>query len=197
MVEWTGDRHILNMQKETIKSFYISAPDVIKDAISSDQLMVKIEELSSSNKLNENQRNILGKEMTLRILGITKKSNLAAKIANELKIDQSVGTVIANSFEEFILTLVPEKVSRTQQEYVQSKLSGPESSLQSIPEIKTEQNILAKTVITEKQNDLPMVMTGERPKTELTFEERKKLVPNIPSNTVHYEGGKDPYREPI
>ncbi len=185
------------MQKEFIKKIYVFSPDVIQDAIVSDELTKKITELGSENGLSGAQKNLLGNEITLRLIGITKKDSFVKKLVDELKINEQVSSAIFDSFEKFIYSLVPEKVLIAQEEYVQSKINDAEPSLQSVSEIKTEQIALAPTVIADKHNDLPMVVAGERPKTALTFEERKKLVPNIPDNKVHYEGGKDPYREPI
>ncbi len=183
------------MQKEFIKKIYVSSPDVIQDAISSDELANKITELGSENGLNSTQKNLLGNEITLRLIGITKKDSFVKKLVDELKINEQISSNISISFEKFIYSLVPEKILIAQEGYVQSKINSVEFNLQSIPEVKPAETALAPTVIAEKQNDLPMIVVGERPKTALTFEERKKLVPNIPDNKSHYEGGVDPYRE--
>lgn len=146
--------------------------------------------VSKANNLNEDQSKNLETETLLVIYGFENQNDFTNNIIGELSLDVSRATAIAKEIENQVFTIVLSKANEL-------NTVGEEETLQSGNE--KDQNIqtttLATTVIAERSNDLPMVVVGERPKTALTFEERKKLVPNIPDNSSHYEGGKDPYRE--
>lgn len=193
----------MNTNKQIIKSTYLHSKQEIKDLIASDDLLKFINEASDSNKLTNEQKNSLGDEIVQRLISITNKETFPNKISNRLGIGTDVTSAISEKVEDYLVSKFSSDLLSEQQKIAEAIMSGQEATLQSIPEIKTEQTTLAPTMIAEKQNDLPMVVTGEkpfdstqvRPKTALSFEERKRLVPNIPDNKVHYEGGVDPYRE--
>lgn len=193
----------MNTNKQIIKATYLASKQEIKDLIASDDLLKFINDTSDSNKLTNEQKNSLGDEIVQRLISITNKETFPVKISNRLSIETNVASVISEKVEGYLVSKLSSNLFSEQQKIAEAIMSGQGATLQSIPEIKTEQTTLAPTVIAERQNDLPMVVKGERPfdsaqskpKTALTFEERKKLVPNIPDNKVHYEGGVDPYRE--
>lgn len=201
----------MNTNKQIIKATYLASKQEIKDLIASDDLLKFINDTSDSNKLTNEQKNSLGDEIVQRLISITNKETFPVKISNRLSIETNVASVISEKVEGYLVSKLSSNLFSEQQKIAEAIMSGQGATLQSIPEIKTEETSLVPTVVVEKQGDLPMVVTGERPfdsaqgkpfdsaqgkpKTALTFEERKKLVPNIPDNKVHYEGGVDPYRE--
>lgn len=145
-----------------------------------------VTDVSRANNLNEDQSKYLETETMLVIYGFENQNDFTNNIVGELSVDISKATAIAKEIDNQVFTIVLSKANEL-------NIAGKEETLQSGNE--KDPNIQTTTVIAERPNDLPMVVVGERPKTALTFEERKKLVPNIPDNKVHYEGGKDPYRE--
>ncbi len=201
----------MNTNKQIIKATYLASKQEIKDLIASDDLLKFINDTSDSNKLTNEQKNSLGDEIVQRLISITNKETFPVKISNRLSIETNVASVISEKVEGYLVSKLSSNLFSEQQKIAEAIMSGQGATLQSIPEIRTEETSLVPTVVVEKQGDLPMVVKGERPfdsaqgkpfdsaqgkpKTALTFEERKKLVPNIPDNKVHYEGGVDPYRE--
>ncbi len=190
-------KYIANMQdqKKIIKELYLSATDEIANAVTSDETMNVLDEIARKNSLNAADRATLEKVVTDVILGIKSKESMLNELKSNIKNTNINAQLIKNDIDSRIISIIPKDKLNEQRRRAEMAMTGKEGILHSTPEIKKVETTLAPTVIAEKQNDLPMIVN--KPKTALTFEERKKLVPNIPSNTVHYEGGKDPYREPI
>jgi len=174
-----------------------------------------------TNKLIENQLKTLPQELQ-RAIAVTPWRNLVGSIAKSNNLDQPKGEslemetlFVVYGFEsqnDFVSNLMRElSINMDKAEKIAGEInvqiflpilakanefsgSNPVETMQTSKEKTPEQTQLAPTVVVEKHTDLPMIIN--RPKTALTFEERKRLVPNIQSKS-NYSGGIDPYREKI
>lgn len=180
----------MNMEIERIVAENIGKlPAEVVHAINSTPWISKMRDIAKANDLNEKDISIFETETTLVVLGIESPKNYPANLIKEVGLSDKLAIKVAKAVDEQIIKPILDAIQK-------------EETLKTIPEIKTEEQALVPSVIVE--NDLPMIVSGEKPfdaaqgkpKSSLTFEERKKLVPNLPDNKQHYDKGIDPYREP-
>jgi hypothetical protein len=185
----------MNPTKELVKKIYASSKEEVIELISSEELMRFISNTETKFSLNQEQRNSLGAEIASVLLGIMSGEQLIQKSVS-IKIPANILEEIHSALEKDLIPKIPKEVWDAQINTAKEILGGPQSTLRSIPEVKTESTSLATGVVVEKHSELPSGGV-ERPKTNLNFEERKKLVPNIADNKGHYTDKIDPYREPV
>jgi hypothetical protein len=186
----------MKFTREQKKSAYQKLNVDTQDFIMSNETTELISSLLNEEKLSGDQSESADSEILSAMYGLQTLDQAIeeiSKITNKQNLSK-----LKSDLRNKVFDYIDELNSLPQESVVVE-----EQTLKNTPEVKTEQTTLVPTVLVDKQNDLPMVVTGERPfdsaqgrpKTALSFEERKRLVPNIPDNKVHYEGGVDPYRE--
>lgn len=164
-------------------------PQALQRAIAQTSWRAFVGNVAKSNNLTAPQKESLETEVMLVIYGFEAQSDFLGNIMRELSLDIARATMIANDVDKQVFAPILEKANELQAE-------AGEETLQSVPEQTVESTPIASTVVVERHEEIS-APAQDKPKSTLTFEERKKLVPQIPDNKPHYEGGKDPYREPI
>ncbi len=144
--------------------------------------------VARANNLQGDSFKNLETEAMLVIYGFENQNDFVGNIMRELSLDISRATMIAGTVDKQVFSRISNKANELANE-------KPTDTLQSTQNNAIKSTTLAPSVTVE--NDLPMIVPNEKAKVALTFEDRKKLVPSIPDNKHHYEGGKDPYREQI
>ncbi len=195
--------------REQRTAAYKKLPQEAQDFVMSSGTTNLISELLKKSNLSQESLDIADSEILYAMLGLQTLDTAISNIATTSKRSAEQLTALKSDLQIKIFSQIEELKKNS----ANASPTEPEPTLKSIPEVKTVgATPLTPSVVVE--NDLPMVLPNEKPhdstpevsvssqkkpKVEqpLTFEERKKLVPNIPDNKVHYDGGKDPYREPI
>lgn len=165
-----------------------SLPTPLQRAISLTPWRNIVSDISKKFNLDEKSTSNLTTETMIVVYMFEKPSDFVSNLMRELSIDIARATMLANEVDKQVFAPILDKANQLQEEM-------GEETLQSTPEIKSETTPLATTVVVERPEEISASVM-DKPKTALTFEERKKLVPNIPSNKTHYQGA-DPYREQI
>ncbi len=165
-----------------------SLPAPLQRAISLTPWRNIVSDISKKFNLDEKSASNLSTETMIVIYMFEKPSDFLRNIMRELSLDIARATMIASDIDKQVFAPILEKANELQAE-------AGEGTMQSIPEPVVESTPIASTVVVERHEEISAPAT-EKPKTTLTFEERKKLVPNIPDNKQHYQG-TDPYREQI
>ncbi len=169
----------MTYSKEIIKKIYRSLPDELKQIVATEETSAINNNIAKAYNLNSQQRLEMGDEITMRLLGITSKEVFATNLGSRLKIDSEIAQKIANDVKTRILAKIPEKILIAQQEYVQAKITKP-----AVPEIAPVNLPMVESG--EVAHDVPPArqgLAGSQPKVSLP--------------DYRYEGGKDPYREPL
>lgn len=164
-------------------------PPALQRAIAQTSWRVLVGNVAKNSNLTDPQKESLETETMLVIYGFEPQSDFLGNIMRELSLDIARATMIASDVDKQVFAPILEKANELQAE-------AGEGTMQSIPEPVVESTPIASTVVVERHEEIS-APTIEKPKSTLTFDERKKLVPQIPDNKTHYDGGKDPYREPI
>ncbi len=167
-------------------------PEALQRAITLTPWRNTVYDLAKLNNLDSNKTEKLETEVMLVVYGFESQNDLVKNITDNLPTDITRAKLLVEKIDEQILSEILSQANKIESE-------GPKETLQSIVSTNTEPKegvSLASTVIVEKHSDLPMIVEN-KPKTSLTFEERKKLVPNLPDNKSHYADKIDPYREQI
>lgn len=200
----------MNYPKEKIKEIYRSLPENLSDLIDSDETLVSISQIAQENKLNPDQTNALGNEITMRIIGVTTKENFESEIQNKIIVDELQAKKLAFSIEQNILSKVSQEALEEQERLAQEKLMSvplKEETLKSIPDQKPETQEIAPRVIVEAGENKPSVNLIQPPVVQAPIELKPKEPTNIvesklrevvavPKQTSSYPDGVDPYREP-
>lgn len=201
----------MDYPKEIIRKIYQSLPDELQVVVATPETVAFNDSISKNNSLNKEQRLALGDEITMRLLGITKKESFKENLKNRLQINEELVSKILNEINSNILSKIPEKTFVVQEEYAQTKLkewlANPQITEQKVPE-NHDLESLPPTKTTELEvppANLPMVEPGETvhdtapvaPIVESPKVESQKVeIPKTPIQTG-YVSGKDPYREPL
>lgn len=210
----------MDYPKEIIRKIYQSLPDELQVVVATPETVAFNDSISKNNSLNKEQRLALGDEVTMRLLGITKKESFKENLKNRLQINEELVTKILNEINSNILSKIPEKVLTAQEEYAQAKLkewlANPQITEQKVSENQDLESF-PPTKTTELEvppANLPMIEPGEvahdtAPKalevgskekgvgegnTEVRGKEQE--VGNTNTNQNAYSG-QDPYREPL
>jgi hypothetical protein len=174
--------------KSLVKDLFVSAPDEIANAVTSDGTLEALGQIATKHNLDAEKRVVLEKITTDTILGLTGVDSLQKELTAALGTTSDESSKIVADVTSQIISKIPNDILKKQNQLAQSKIKEHAPVEPALP--------VTSTVIAEKQNDLPMIIES-KPKTEMTFEERKKYVPQIPDNKTHYQGGVDPYREQV
>ena len=198
----------MDYPKEIIKKIYRNLPDELRAIVATPETAIINDTLAKENKLNREKRLALGDEITMRLLGVTTKDNFKESLKHRLQINDEVVEIILGAINSNMLSKIPEKTLKAQEEYAQEKLKtislGPKEEiptetpdLESLPPTKSSELEIPPA-------NLPMIEPGETahdPKP-FTFSERtesvaKTATPNPQAKPVLGYSGKDPYREPL
>ncbi|MEK7194100.1 MAG: hypothetical protein AAB660_00230 [Patescibacteria group bacterium] len=171
---------------QTLKKKIEGSSKEVREALSKKVWSQVVNEIVQKNNLSAEQSTALENEIIFVLAGMELSKNLRNNIEGNVGLSWNMAMSVADKISAKVFIPLKEFLPTTEE---------VEPSLKSLPEVKSaQQTSLAPSVTVE--NDLPMIVPNEKAKVALTFEERKKLVPSIPDNKHHYEGGKDPYREP-
>lgn len=206
-----------NMEQETdklIEDQLKTLPQALQRAITLTPWRVLVKNIATANNLDEAKSESLETEAMLVIYGFQPQEELVANITREIAIDPVFASILDKEIDEKVFQVVLDKaneIAATEgEETLQSAASAPVEPLEEAPQIVVEPPKPGEA--NQKSVNLipppPEEMKLEPPKAELSpsslspggkppLEERKKLVPEMPDNKVHYQGGQDPYREPI
>lgn len=145
-------------------------PEPLQRAIVLSPWQTRVQEIARANNLSEPSAESLETETMFVIYRFENQEDFVSNIMRELSLDIAKATMIAGEVDKNVFSPILVRAS----------------------ELKDQKG--EETHIIEKEPNVPMIIEREKP---MSFEERKKLVPNINSSPNKYEGGKDPYREPI
>lgn len=101
------------MDNSNLKQKIASAPEDIKEILYSFDVVDLVEKISTENSLTETASVRLGKEITLTLVGITKKTEFLNKIIS-FGINQNIAKKIESEVEEKIFNKVKESLNKLQ-----------------------------------------------------------------------------------
>ncbi|MBX4195795.1 hypothetical protein KW796_02480 [Candidatus Parcubacteria bacterium] len=191
--------------KEIIKEIYRSLPDEIVSVVESEEIIEKVSEIARSNNLGGEQKDSLGDEIMMRVIGVTQKVNFTSNIEARLGVTADVAQKIADEVGEKILSNIPSGVLEAQEEYTQVKLKEtaplPPVNISGSRE-KLINSMDNSPVSPSRSINLISPPAPERKPLDLlppnlpTAPEKPKEVEVMRHKPAAYPGGVDPYREP-
>ena len=173
-----------------------SSPE-IRNLLYSEEICKLLEDIAEQNNLNEETTLKMIDEIGYIILGLKERSTIKNSLGS-IGVSQDAVLSIITEISRKVFT----ELDKIELNYVQKreKVEGPMPTVSSEPE--------QKTVIPEiPPANLPMVEAGEAAhdvphapaRQDLAGSEPEKKLekPNVTIPDYRYEGGKDPYREPL
>lgn len=173
----------MSYPQSIIKRIYHNAPDIIADLIASEEMGRETGIISQKYHLQPNQKNLLGNELTLRLIGVTSGERFIQKIEIELKIDAEIAKQIASAVTDQILSKIPKDILTKQEEQAQlmleevSKLNEVETIRQK-DKLDQEETVDRPVIITVENKEVALKQLDER------VEQQKASVPEIASHNL-------------
>ena len=173
----------MSYPQSVIKNIYLNTPDIIADLIASEEMLKEIEIISQQYHLQPDQRNLLGNEITLGLIGVISRDKFAHNIENELKISGEIAKQIASAVDSRIISKIPRDVLAKQEELSQVKLKM-------ISEVDEVEKILEP--IQNKSEELEKVSVPEVPPVDLPMVESAHFAPPHQADKEEREATEEP-----
>ncbi len=162
-------------------------PEKTRKALETVPWKSSIREIAITNKMSLEQVEIVERETMFVLYGFENADDYIANLIREAQIDETTATTIAQE--------VDDKIFKTIEAQVEATPAAP-----AVPEPLKAENL--PQVLS---SNLPMIEEGEVAHEVPHIETPAPIVPpttsapkpEAPAPKQHYEGGKDPYREPL
>jgi len=188
----------MNEEEKIIQEQLQKLPENLRKAIEAVPWKSSVKEIAITNKLSFEQVATVERETMFILYGFENPDDYVGNLMREVQIDENTAVTIATEVNEKIFKAIALKIDEsTKPQPPAAQPVAPETPPANLPMV--EPAFAQGSVMVKKgevaHNVAPATSEVGSKNQEVRMGETEK--PKMPTPTVHYPGGQDPYREPL